>query len=170
MSGFTAIKSDETDSFFRAFKADAKVDAGDYAVVNFGDSEAMADELLKLVLSGIKRATASLVRDFQASGEAIPKAGDYAVVVDGRNKPRCVYRVSDIAIAPFISVDEAFAFDEGEGDQTRDSWLRDHRVYFDRQAAGGDFAMHDAIETVFERFTVVWPRLFADDWTGPKLQ
>jgi uncharacterized protein YhfF len=170
VSGFTAVKTDDTDSFFRAFKADAKVDADDYTVVNFGDSETMSDELLKLVLSGIKRATASLVRDFHARGEPIPKVGDYAVVVDGRNKPRCVYRVSDITIAPFVSVDDAFAFDEGEGDQTRAGWLREHRAYFERQAAGEGFVMHDEIETVFERFTVVWPRLFADDWTGPKLQ
>jgi len=34
-----------------------------YIVASFGDSAAMADELLALVLAGRKRATASLVRD-----------------------------------------------------------------------------------------------------------
>jgi hypothetical protein len=47
VSAALTSKTDATDSFFRAFKQDTRVDAGDYAVVAFGDSEAMADELLE---------------------------------------------------------------------------------------------------------------------------
>ena len=162
MSGFKPVKTDATDSFFRAFKADAGVDAGDYAVVAFGDSAAMADELLELVLIGIKRATASLARDYGAGREPLPAVGDYVVVVDGRNKPRVVWRTTDIDVKPLSAVDDAFAHDEGEGDRTRDWWLAAHRDAFTRQAEREGFQMHDGIETVFERFTVVWPRLFAD--------
>ncbi len=167
---FTPVKTDATDDFFRAFKADAKVDADEYAVVGFGDSEKMADDLLELVLHGIKRATATLVRTFTDEGAPLPKAGDYAVVVDGRNKPRCVMRTTEATVKPLSSVDDAFAFDEGEGDRTRDTWLREHRAYFSREAAAKSFAFSDDIETVFERFIIVWPRLFADDWKGPRLQ
>jgi uncharacterized protein YhfF len=162
-------KTDATDSFFRAFKLDAGVGADDYAVVAFGDSEAMADELLELALIGIKRATASLARDYAGGGsdgkEPLPKVGDLVVVVDGRGKPRCVWRTTDIELKPLNEVDDAFAFDEGEGERTRDWWLKAHRDDFTRQAAREGFDMHDGIETVFERFTVVWPRLYAD---GPK--
>lgn len=169
MSGFNPVKTDATDSFFRAFKADAGVDADDYAVVAFGDSEAMADELLELVLIGIKRATASLARDYAGGGgdgrEPLPAVGDHVVAVDGRNKPRCVWRTTDIEVKPLSAVDDAFAHDEGEGDRTRDWWIVAHRDDFTRQAEREGFLMHDDIETVFERFTVVWPRLVAD---GPK--
>lgn len=159
-------KTDATDSFFRAFKADAGVDANDYAVCAFGDSAAMADELLELVLLGIKRATASLARDYAGSGgegrEPLPKVGDHVVVIDGRGKPRCVWRTTGIEVKPLIAVDEAFAVDEGEGERTRDWWLDAHRAYFAREAEREGFEFSDDIETVFERFTVVWPRLYAD--------
>jgi uncharacterized protein YhfF len=163
-------KSDATDSFFRAFKADTGVDACDYAVCAFGDSAAMADELLELVLLGIKRATASLAREYGEGRDPLPRVGDYVVVVDGMGKPRCVWRTTEITVKPLNAVDEAFAFDEGEGDRTRTWWLDAHRAYFTRQAAREGFAMHDDIETVYERFTIVWPRLFADGpLTLPKL-
>ncbi len=167
MSAFKAVKSAATDSFFQAFLADAKVHADTYAVAAFGDSAAMADELLALVLAGVKRATASLVRDYRPDTEMMPKVGDFVVLVDGRNKPRCVWRTTDIRIGPLASVDDAFAEAEGEGDGTREGWLADHRAYFTRQAARENFDFDDDIEVVFERFTVVWPRLFSDDWDGP---
>jgi uncharacterized protein YhfF len=170
VSAFHAIKTDDTDSFFRAFKADAKVDVDRYDVVAFGDSEKMADELLELVLIGIKRATASLARDYGEGRDPLPAVGDHVVVVDGRNKPRCVWRTTEIIVKPLNTVDDVFAFDEGEGDRTRESWLRDHGAYFAREAARKGFKMRDDIETVFERFTIIWPRLFADDWKGPRLQ
>jgi uncharacterized protein YhfF len=129
----------------------------------------MADELLELVLAGIKRATASLGRDYGEGRDPLPAVGDHVVVVDGRNKPRCVYRTTDIEVRPLDSVDDAFAFDEGEGDRTRDTWLHNHRTAFQRQAVREGFAMRNDIETVFERFTIVWPRLFSDNWKGPRL-
>jgi uncharacterized protein YhfF len=169
VSVFKPVKTDETEFFFRAFRSDTRIDALRYDVVAFGNSAAMADELLALVLAGIKRATASLARDYGEGRDPPPKVGDIVVVVDGRNKPRCVWRTTEIEVKPLITVDDAFAFDEGEGDQTRDGWLRDHRVYFSRQAEREGFAFDDQIATVFERFTIIWPRLFADDWKGPRL-
>ena len=169
MSGFVPVKTDATDAFFRAFKADAKIDAERYEVVAFGDSVASADELLELVLAGIKRATAALARDYGEGKEPLPAVGDHVVLVDGHNKPRCVWRTTEIEVKPLIAVDDAFAFDEGEGDRTRDWWLDAHRREFTREAGRKGFEMHDEIQTVFERFTIVWPRLFADDWKGPRL-
>ena len=58
---------------------------------------------------------------------------------------------------PLASVDDQFAWDEGEGDRSRTWWLAAHRRYFARQAARQGFAMSDDIATVFERFELVWP-------------
>lgn len=162
MSEAAGTKTDATDSFFRAFTIDAGVEADDYAVVAFGDSEAMADELLELVLLGIKRATAALARDFGAGRDPLPRVGDHVVLVDGRNKPRCVWRTTAVEVKPMNAVDEAFASDEGEGERTRDWWLSAHRAWFSAQAERQGFTFDDTAETVFERFTIVWPRLFAD--------
>ena len=48
----------------------------DYAVVAFGDSPGMATELAALVISGQKRATCSLVRDYADVPATLPKVGD----------------------------------------------------------------------------------------------
>jgi uncharacterized protein YhfF len=162
LSAFRPVETDETEAFFRAFKADARVEAARYAVAAFGDNPASADELLKLALDGVKRATASLARDYGEGKEPLPAVGDYVVLVDGRNKPRAVWRTIGIEVKPLDAVTAEFAEIEGEGDRTRDWWLRAHRTDFARQAEREGFAMHDGIETVFERFTIVWPRLFAD--------
>ena len=66
----------------------------------------------------------------------------------------------EIRIGRLDSVDDAFAWDEGEGDRTRDWWLDAHRGFFRRRLPHvTDF---DALPTVFERFTVVWPPALAD--------
>ena len=157
-------KSAATDAFFEAFRAQAGLPAGTgYAVCAFGDSAKMADELADLVLHGPKRATASLRRDFSDDGEPLPRVGDHVVVVDGAGQPLLIWRTTDVQIKPFREVDAAFAFDEGEGDRTLDDWLRLHRAYFAREAARGGFKFDEGMETVFERFAVVWPREDADE-------
>ena len=156
-----ADKSPETEAFWQAYARRSGVTA-DYQVVAFGDGAAMATELAELVVSGIKRATASLARDYADGVSPLPAVGDLVVVVDGAGAPRCIWRTTEIAIKPLSAVDDAFARDEGEGDRTRAWWLAAHRRYFGRQAARDGFAFDDTIATVFERFTVVWPPEIAD--------
>jgi uncharacterized protein YhfF len=79
------------------------------------------------------------------------------VVVDSAGRPRCIWRTTEVTVKPLAEVDDAFAWDEGEGDRTRASWLANHRAFFGRQAATQGFVVTDAEPTVFERFRVVWP-------------
>ncbi len=150
-------KTPATDEFWTKFVSVTENVAADYTVVAFGDTAAMADELIALVISGKKRATASLLRDYAAGIEPVPQAGDFVVVVDGGGGPRCIWRTTEIVVKPLNEVDDAFAWDEGEGDRTRDWWLSAHRDYFAAQARREGFKMCDTIETVFERFEIVWP-------------
>jgi uncharacterized protein YhfF len=48
----------------------------------------MATELADLVIAGIKRATASLARDYGAGREPMPKPGDFVMMLDGDGRPR----------------------------------------------------------------------------------
>jgi len=156
-------KTDATGRFWREFRDANRVSADNYDVVSFGDNAALATELAELVVSGRKRATAGLLRQFGPDGEPPPIAGGYVVLIDGEARPRAIWCTTDLRIGPLTSVDERFAWDEGEGDRTRDWWLSAHRKYFGRQASAQGFEMHDEIETVFERFTVVWPAEIADE-------
>ena len=57
-------RSSDTDAFWQAFRRHAGLDHDSYVVGSFGDSPEMATELVELVIAGMKRATASLVRDY----------------------------------------------------------------------------------------------------------
>ena len=121
-------------------------------VDHFGDSPALADELLDLVLNGPKRATAGLAE------QEIPEIGSHWVVTDGEGRERAILRTREIRVGRLDSVDDAFAWDEGEGDRSRDYWLRGHRTFFrrtaDRPLSDEDL---DSLPVVFERFDLVWP-------------
>ena len=129
----------------------------------FGDSVALADELLGLVMHGPKRATAGAVADYQFAGELLPRIGDHWIVHDGAGVPRVVLRSVELRLGPLDSVDDAFAWDEGEDDRTRDSWLDGHTRYFRRTLGRIGVEFHSRIDVVFERFRVVWPPELADD-------
>jgi uncharacterized protein YhfF len=158
-----SVRTPEVQAFWAAYRSTSGLDHDRYDVVALGDSPQMADELSDLVLEGPKRATACLLRDVGPGGETMPAVGEHVVVVDGKGRPRCIWRTTDVVVKPLIEVDESFAWDEGEGERTREDWLRGHRSYFSRQASRRGFDFHDRIETVFERFTVVWPPEVADE-------
>ena len=127
------------------------------AVERFGDSAEMADELLGLVLDGKKTATAGLARGYTAADEAPSDVGGHWIVLDGRGVPRCVLRTTEIRLGTLDSVDDAFAWDEGEGERTRDWWLDAHRRFFLRQCERDDVPFDEKTDVVvFERFEVVW--------------
>jgi uncharacterized protein YhfF len=148
-----------TDALWREFVAGTGSADDGYAVVAFGGEH--ADLNAGLVVEGTKRATVSLLREYDG-GEPVPRPGDHWVVVDGGGRPRCVCRTTEVRVKPMIEVDDAFAWDEGEGDRTRPDWLEGHRAYYRRAAEREGWRFHDGLDTVFERFTVVWPPALAD--------
>ena len=93
----------------------------------FGDSPVLADELLELVLRGVKTATCSTEDEPNLS-----KPGECWIVLDGRGDPRCVIESTEITFRPFNGVGAAFAFEEGEGDRSLAYWRSAHRRYFTR--------------------------------------
>lgn len=128
----------------------------------FGDSPGLADELLAFVTGGTKRATAGLVAEYAHEGERLPRVGDHWVVCDGSGAPSVVLRTTELRVGPLSSVDERFAWDEGEYDRSLETWLDGHRRFFRRscERIGIDFS--DDLEVCFERFRVVWPPEHAD--------
>ncbi len=118
----------------------------------FGDSVELADELLALVIDGPKRATAGAVAEYEAEGEALPQVGDFEILLDGSMRPRAVIQATDIRVGPLSSVDDQFAYDEGEGDRSRAYWLDAHTRFFSRFLPTIGVAFDDDMPTVFQRF------------------
>jgi len=124
----------------------------------FGDSKALADELLELVLSSQKQATCELKRWFEHHGEAVPKPGDYWIILNGDGDPKCVIRTTHVDVCAVSDVDEKFAWDEGEGDRSLEYWKTEHDKYFVRQAERDGFIYDDSMLCICERFVTVWPQ------------
>ncbi|MDB4275891.1 MAG: ASCH domain-containing protein [Akkermansiaceae bacterium] len=86
----------------------------------------------------------------------IPQVGDIGIFLDGSREPACVGEVTEVEVKPFNEIDEAFAYDEGEGDRSYESWRREHIRFFTRstQELGEEFDEDSLV--VCERFRVLY--------------
>ena len=141
-----------------SYVADGGYDGPLVMAFGFGDSAEMADELGLLVLHGPKRATAGLVQAFVAEDEPLPRVGDRCLVLGGDGRPLAIVCTTDVRVGPLSSVDDRFAWDEGEGDRTRAWWLDAHTRFFTRQCAAMGLTFSDDTGVVFERFELVGQR------------
>ena len=117
----------------------------------FGDGPQLADELLELVLAGVKTATCSTEDEPNTS-----TTGERWVVLDGSGDPRCVIETLEVTYRRFGEVDASFAHEEGEGDRSLAYWRQAHRNYFGRL---GKFSKDMML--MCERFRLV--EIFAED-------
>ncbi len=147
---------------YRTARPSHDADDTDYTVEHFGDTGRLADELLQIVLSGTKRATAELVSEFAHRGDPLPRIGSHWIACDSTGAPRIIIRSTALRIGTFDSADDAFAHAEGEDDRSLTSWRREHRRYWERTAAARGAEWSEADEIVFEYFAVVWPPAHAD--------
>ena len=148
--------------FWRDFSNIAGPREAEFTVLGFGDSRALADELVQSVLAGAKRATASLLHDFMSLGLPLPRPGDFGIIVDGNRTPRCIVRIVLVEVKAMGEVDAQFALDEGGGDCSLGWWMKAHLRFFDRQGSQDGFTVDRHTQVVLERFEVVWPPEIAD--------
>ena len=94
---------------------------------SFGDSPALADELLSLVLAGTKCATC-----WDAATDGPSLVGSLVVIVDSTGVDRALIRILSIVASRFCDVTEEFAFTEGEGDRSLAYWRKAHQEFFER--------------------------------------
>jgi uncharacterized protein YhfF len=121
----------------------------------FGDGPELADELLALVLKGIKTATCSTEDEPNTS-----TPGERWIVLDGGGMPRCVIETIEVTYRRYTDVDAAFAHEEGEGDRSLAYWRQAHRNYFGRLGRFSEDMM-----LMCERFRLV--EIFADHRVTP---
>ena len=117
---------------------------------SFGDSPAMADALLGLVIGGVKTATCGAARDFEPGKAEPPVVGRQDIVLDGTGRDRAVIETVEVTHRRFNEIDERFARDEGEGLLTLADWRAGHRAYFERNGGWSDDMM-----LICERFRLV---------------
>ncbi len=151
----TAAAARLWDAYRAAHPAQA-IDAEPPSVERFGDNPTLTDALLDLVLNGEKRATATLVKEFEAEGQPLPRIGSHWIACDSAGRPRAILRSTELRIGPVTSVDAAFAHDEAEDDRSLEAWFDGHRAYWSRICTALGIEWSDDHDIVFERFTVAW--------------
>ena len=98
----------------------------------FADNEKDANELVELVLAGVKRGTAGSGWEYEHEGEPLPEVGELHIVTDFSGLARCLIRTTRVEILPYEDVPASFAEVEGEGDKSLAHWRALHWPYFER--------------------------------------
>ncbi|WP_219106044.1 ASCH domain-containing protein [Austwickia sp. TVS 96-490-7B] len=115
-----------------------------------------ADELLGLVLRGLKTATASSLWDYEYEGEALPEVGRLSIVLDGEGMPRALIQTTSVDIVPFDQVGPEHVVAEAEGDLSVEHWREVHEWFF-RENSSNPRGFQPDMPVVLERFAVIYP-------------
>ena len=143
----------DLDAFWQRFVVATGID-GPYEAWGFGDESKpeLMTELGLVVRDGPKRATTGVLAEYEADGEPLPEPGNLTVILGGNGEPLCVIQTTKVEIRRFADVDEEFAWIEGEGDRTLDTWRRDHLWYFSTTP----YPLEDDTLLVLEYFDLAW--------------
>jgi len=147
------------DSFWQGFLAHANLPATTtyYDSFHFCNSKELANELLKLVLSGQKTATTSILIAYEIEGEPMPQVGNYSIVTDWDGTPHCVIQTTAITIMPFNEMTYVICKREGE-DECLETWVESHRRAFEYEGQELGFQFTKDMPILFEDFKVVYKR------------
>jgi uncharacterized protein YhfF len=99
----------------------------------YGDSPELSESLLALIREGRKRAGTSLLWSIEAENGAIPRVGEIEIVVDHRNEPSLITRITRVEVVAFSQVTPEYAAIEGEGDGSLEYWRKAHWAFFSRE-------------------------------------
>ncbi|WP_241654820.1 ASCH domain-containing protein [Sporolactobacillus shoreae] len=127
-----------------------------YDAWSFGDTPEMADRLGKLVVDGIKTATASCYKLYEMDGDILPKQGEYSVILGGSGQALCVIETTRVDIVPFDQVSAEQAWCEGEGDRSLSYWRDVHEAFFSRELEEKGMAFDPGMHVVCEKFHLVY--------------
>src|SRR5690606_13805990 len=119
-------------------------------------NEKDANELVELVLEGIKHGTASLHQLYGLENEDVPKIGDISILTDWEGNAKCIIKDVNVTILPFKDFSEELAAIEGEGDKSLDYWRRAHLKVFEADAENAGFEFTEDLLVVFEELEVIF--------------
>ena len=128
-----------------------------YSAWSFGMTDAEADSLAALVLQGEKTATASAFELYEIEGDALPREGEYSIVLNAKQEALCVIQTVNVSIVPFDQVGAAHAAKEGEGDRSLAFWRESHRAFFETELGQHGIAFTETMPVVLEEFQLVYP-------------
>jgi uncharacterized protein YhfF len=120
-------------------------------------SATLADELAFLVLSGKKRATASLAVEFTSLNESLPAEGDLSIILNSAGIPVAIIERTEVSTVAFGEVAASFAVVEGEGDGSLAYWRSAHTRYFTDVCSSLGVVFNEKTPVICQVFRLAWP-------------
>lgn len=124
---------------------------------HFELTEELANELLRLVLIGQKKATSSSLWAYKNEGDRIPEKGDLSIVTNWDGIPRCVIETTNVTILPFKDITYDICKREGEDDSLK-SWREGHINFFTSEGKELGYTFTEEMPVIFEDFKVVFKK------------
>lgn len=121
----------------------------------FGINEIIANNLLNLVLCGIKTATCSSKIEYEITNTRIPQIGDLSIVTDWNGIPKCVIETTHVSLIKFNEMTYDICMREGE-DKNLETWIEGHTQHFTASGKKLGFEFDNNMEIIFEDFSVVY--------------
>ena len=156
--GKTRMQQDQRiEEFWKRFLEAKKMDPNTKYIESFHFelTEKWANELLRLVLEGRKRATASSLFAYSQDGQSMPKVGDYSIVTDWDGNPKCVIQTTTVQTIPYSEMTFDVCKREGE-DENLESWRKGHQKFFTEEGKEMGYEFSEDMLIVFEDFQVVY--------------
>ncbi|SMC17446.1 Uncharacterized protein YhfF [Clostridium acidisoli DSM 12555] len=121
----------------------------------FGGDISSANGLAKLVLNGIKKATASAYQLYELENSPLPPIGGLNIILDSDNNAVCITKTTKVYTCPFKEVSENHALKEGEGDLSLSYWRKVHKDFFSKELKEYNLDFDESMIIVCEEFEVV---------------
>ena len=126
-----------------------------FQVWYFGLNESLANELVNLVVSGKKTATASYFDIYDIDKEKLPSIGEISVIVNWPGVPLVIIETTNVQIHPFKQVSAEHAAFEGEGDLSLAYWRTVHEEVFRQECQTYKLEFSEDAKVVCEQFRVI---------------
>ena len=130
-----------------------------FEAFHFELTKESANHLLKLVLDGKKKATASSLEAYRKNNEKLPVPGDYSIVTDFDGVPHAVIRTTAVTILPYRFITYDICKREGE-DENLESWQQNHKKFFTEEGQQLGYKFKEHMLVVFEDFEVLYQEEF----------
>jgi uncharacterized protein YhfF len=120
-----------------------------------GRTPELCERLNGYILARQKTGVFSAPEDFE--GGRLPRAGEFAVLVNFDDEPRCLIRYDECTVLPLGAVGPEHVAVETAALRDVTAWRRFHRGYWEPVFAARGQALTDEEPIVFQRFTVLYP-------------
>ena len=117
----------------------------------FGYTDKQADDLLLLVLEGKKKATTSPYFE----EDTYCKVGDYSIILDSANEPRCVIKTTKSSFMRFNDMTFEVCKLEGE-DECIETWIENHVAFLKEACDEHNCLFSFDMPIIFEQFEVIY--------------